>query len=372
MLGQQGPAEHGQDGRNQAMTTVAGTSPTTDPPQDQDMIGDVAVVVIGRNEGDRLKRCLASLPDPRRAVYIDSGSTDGSIDAASAAGATALPLSKPPAYSAARARNTGLDWLARQAAPPTFAMLVDGDCALQPGFIAAARAALEADPGLALVFGRRRERFPDRSIYNALCDDEWNVPVGEAPACGGDVFCRFDAIRSIGGYRETMIAGEDPDMACRLRAAGWRLRRIDAEMTLHDAAILRFGQWWQRTRRSGHAYAELASLHPDLRAPDWRRQCRSILIWGAAFPALFVATLAGGMLGPSILLAITAAIVALWLLQIGRLTLKRRDLPPRIAIANAVLLVLGKLPQAIGMVEYHRNRRAGGRSTLIEYKQAGQ
>lgn len=333
--------------------------------------GDVAVVVIGRNEGERLVRCLASLPPGIRAVYADSGSRDGSVAAAKAAGATAIALQSPPAHSAARARNAGLGWLADHAEPPQFVMLIDGDCTLDPDFLDTARDALIADPGLALVFGRRRERFPERSIYNALCDDEWNVPVGEADACGGDIFCRFDAIRAIGGYSETMIAGEDPDMACRLRAAGWRLRRIDSEMTLHDAAILRFGQWWQRTRRSGHAYAELAQRHPGLRAPDWRRQCRSILIWGAVLPMMVVAALIAGLaLSPLPLLA-ALAIAALWPLQFIRIALRRRDLPRRIAIANAGLLLLGKVAQVIGMAEYHRNRLSGGRSALIEYKQAG-
>ena len=333
-------------------------------------VDDVAVVVIGRNEGDRLKRCLASLPQGIRSIYVDSGSTDDSLRAASDAGATALPLQSPPAHSAARARNAGLRWLGDHAPRLDYVMFVDGDCELAPTWLDTARRALSADPTLALVFGRRRERFPDRSVYNALCDDEWNVPVGEATACGGDILCRVEAIRAIDGYRESMIAGEDPDMACRLREAGWRLRRIDAEMTLHDAAILSFDQWWRRTRRGGHAFAELARLHPGLRAPDWRRQCRSIIAWGAALPIAVVAALAAGaFFWPFAMIA--AALALLWPLQFVRLVRKRADLPRRIAVANAALLLLGKVPQFLGMVEYHRNRLLHGRSTLIEYKRAG-
>jgi len=51
------------------------------------MSGAIDAVVIGRNEGERLVACLASLGgEIRRAVYVDSGSTDGSVAAARAAG----------------------------------------------------------------------------------------------------------------------------------------------------------------------------------------------------------------------------------------------------------------------------------------------
>jgi glycosyltransferase involved in cell wall biosynthesis len=43
-------------------------------------LNDVAVVAIGRNEGDRLKACLRSVVDVAAlVVYVDSGSTDDSV-----------------------------------------------------------------------------------------------------------------------------------------------------------------------------------------------------------------------------------------------------------------------------------------------------
>jgi hypothetical protein len=40
---------------------------------------DIGIVVIGRNEGDRLTRCLQSLQmENLPVIYVDSGSTDGS------------------------------------------------------------------------------------------------------------------------------------------------------------------------------------------------------------------------------------------------------------------------------------------------------
>lgn len=220
----------------------------------------IDAVVIGRNEGARLLACLDALQGHvRRIIYVDSGSTDGSVDAARAAGATVIALDMTQPFTAARARNAGLDVLAVDA--PDFVQLLDGDCQMQPGWLSAALAAFAAHPLAVGVCGRRRERFPEASVYNALADREWNTPIGQARACGGDALIRFAAVRAVGGYNPALIAGEEPDLCLRLRAAGGQVWRIEAEMTLHDAAMTRFGQWWKRTVRAGHAFAEGAALH---------------------------------------------------------------------------------------------------------------
>ena len=136
--------------------------------------------------------------------------------------------------------------------------------------------------------GRLRERFPDRSVYNMLCDIEWNTPVGETKACGGNAMLRADALTQVGKYREDLIAGEEPELCVRLRASGWKIWRLDVEMALHDAAMTRFGQWWKRTKRAGYAFAQGAHLHG---APPERagvRQSRSAWVWGLAIPVLAI------------------------------------------------------------------------------------
>lgn len=328
----------------------------------------IGIVVIGRNEGARLVRCIASLPVGVPCVYVDSESSDGSVAAAEKAGADIVRLTAPPKHSAARARNAGIARLRQQYPGLSYVMLIDGDCEVDPDWITKAQSAMAADPALGIVFGRRRERFPDATVYNALCDDEWNVPIGEATTCGGDVFCRLAALVQIGGYRETMIAGEDPDMATRICSAGWRIDRIDAEMTKHDASILHFGQWWKRTRRAGHAFAELAELHPHSRQPNWRAQCRSIVFWGAAFPGSVLSSAGLAILVGGAWMIVTIALFGLWSAQWLRLTLKRPDLQPRIARANAFFLLLGKIAEVTGMMEFYRKRLLGSETQLIEYK----
>jgi hypothetical protein len=327
----------------------------------------VGLVVIGRNEGERLARCLNSVRPVAQRVYVDSGSTDGSVALARNQGVAVVEL------TAARARNSGLGRLLADHPDLEFVQMVDGDCEVQPGWIAAALAALLAEPGLALVFGRRRERYPERSIYNALCDDEWNAPVGESPGCGGDALFRVAALRQVDFYNPAMIAGEDTELSMRLRKAGWHLWRIDAEMTLHDAAMTRFGQWWRRTQRSGHAFGEMAHLHPDARDPNWPRTVRSIIVWGGAMPA---------MLMLAVLLALTvdaqwwiaaALLLAPWPVRMVQLAQRqrRRGLSARVARASGTLLMLGKLPQLLGLIGYHFDRLSGRASRLIEYKGLG-
>jgi cellulose synthase/poly-beta-1,6-N-acetylglucosamine synthase-like glycosyltransferase len=332
----------------------------------------LGLVVIGRNEGSRLQRCLASVRDIRSKVYVDSGSIDGSLELARQEGALTVELGTPPPFTAARARNAGIARLLHECPGLQFLQVVDGDCEVQPGWIEAALTALRAEPSLALVFGRRRERFPERSIYNALCDDEWNVPVGDALGCGGDALFRLSALQQVGFYRSSMIAAEDTELSARLRKCGWRLRRIDAEMTVHDAAITRFRQWWRRARRSGHGFGELAAFHPDARNPSWTRIVFSIWVWGGAVPAGVLASLLLGLLSDWRWLWAAVLLLGAWVVRVARIAARqrRRGLPRRLARASGLLLMLGKLPQLSGLLGHYHDRLFGHASRLIEYKDA--
>ncbi|TCS59808.1 GT2 family glycosyltransferase [Primorskyibacter sedentarius] len=319
----------------------------------------LAVVIIGRNEGARLIRGLASVAAADRVVYVDSGSTDGSQQAAQEAGAEVVALDMSQPFTAARARNAGLERLRLHGTRPELVQFMDGDCELQPGWLPSARAFLAAHPEVGVVFGRRRERFPDATVYNRMCDWEWDVPLGEQRACGGDALMRLTALDEVGGYNPALIAGEEPEMCVRLRAAGWKIWRIDAEMTLHDAAMTRLGQFWSRARRAGHAWAEGTALHG---APPERHcvgQVRRALIWGAVVP--FVIILLAIALNPW-------ALVFFVIYPLRALRMALREGATRPAWERAWLLSIGKFPEAMGVIEYHLRRLAGRPRGLIEYK----
>lgn len=315
--------------------------------------GRIGAVIIGRNEGARLVACLASFPDwVRPLVYVDSGSTDGSAATARTAGAEVVALDMALPFTAARARNAGFARL-RELGTPEFVQFVDGDCRIQPGWLEAADAFLSTGPDAAVVCGRRREIHPEASIWNRLCDAEWDTPVGRAKACGGDALMRVAAVAAVGGYDPGLIAGEEPELCVRLRRAGWEVWRIDQEMTLHDAAMKRIGQWWKRTRRGGHAFAEGAAMHGAPPERHWVAETRRAVLWGAVLPLVI---LLGLVVTPW-----AGVLLLLYPLQVLRLS-------RRLGWERAAFLVLGKFPEAQGVLEYNLNRVRRRRAVLIEYK----
>ena len=354
-------------GEGKADTAADVSNGTQDGTQEFAKLG---LVVIGRNEGQRLGRCLASLRGIPNVIYVDSGSTDGSVELAHKFGTFVMELCTPPLYTAARARNEGLAKLLSIDPNLEFVQMIDGDCEVQPGWLKAALASLKADEGLAAVFGRVRERNPEQSIYKSLCDDEWNVPVGEASGCGGNTCFRIMALKQVGLFNISLIAGEEPELAMRMREAGWRLLRIDREMMIHDIAITRFRQWWDRTRRSGHAYAEVSHMHPNIRISDWPRTARSIVAWGGVAPVMFLISVAFAITMDHWWWALAVLLIILWPLKMVQIALRqrRRGLPIKVAIASGVFLMIGKFPQFLGLMSYHRSRLWGKPSQLIEYR----
>ncbi len=325
------------------------------------------MVVIGRNEGERLKRCIASLqPSGVPVVYVDSGSTDGSAEWARerCASVVALDLSTP--FTAARARNAGLRRLVSLRPEVELVQFVDGDCEIAPGWLERAARAMEANPGLAAVAGRNRERSRDHSLYNRLCDIEWETPVGPALYCGGIAMMRASALRQVEGFRESMIAGEEPELCVRLRERGWAIERLDAEMSLHDAAMTRFGQWWRRAIRAGHCFAEGYALHGRPPERMFLKNNRSTLLSGVLVPVLSLG-LAWPTRGASLLL------LAWYPLLLARYALgnRRRGLSPADARLYAAVCLLAAFPQAIGQARYLRSRLRGRAERIIEYKGAG-
>jgi len=333
----------------------------------------VGMVAIGRNEGQRLQRCLESLSGQARTiVYVDSGSTDGSLALANSAGAHVVQLDMSSPFTAARARNAGLERLMTVAGDTELVQFIDGDCELDSAWIVKATHVLRDQVDVAVVCGRRRERFPEVSVYNGLCDVEWDTPVGEARACGGDALMRTGAFRLVGGYDQAMIAGEEPDLCLRLKRQGFRILRLDAEMTLHDAAMKRWSQWWQRAVRTGHTTAELLAKYGA--APEHLRLRRALsaLFWAVLYPLAWLALLLGALSTHSAPLSAVALVapLALYVQLLARVQrgCRRAGHSPAVARAYAVSCMLGKWPETWGMLLYSVRRITGRRPRWIEYK----
>ena len=323
-------------------------------------LASFGIVVIGRNEGERLRRCLASCRRGAACVYVDSNSSDGSIDLARGVGIDVVELDLSVGFTAARARNAGFERLMTLLPDAVYVAFIDGDCEWVDGWLDSALGFLEASPDVVAVCGRRRERFPEASVFNRLCDIEWDTPPGDAKSVGGDAVFRVAAFREAGGYRADLIAGEEPELCVRLRAAGGRIRRIAGDMTWHDAAMTRFGQWWRRNVRSGHAFAQGASLHGAPPERHFVSETRRAVVWGAVLPLCIV-----------ILAMVTPwawSVLLIYPFQWFRVAVRSsRDGKP-MPFAYAGFLVAGRLPEAQGVIKFWIGSLLGKRSAIIEYK----
>lgn len=332
-------------------------------------MANTGIVVIGRNEGERLVRCLESLgrqlsTQDLLAVYVDSGSTDNSVSQARRLIHHVVELDLSTPFTMARGRNAGFNYLLEINPDLEFVQFVDGDCELLPGWLAQGLEALQQSPEIAIVCGRRRERFPQTSAYNLLADMEWNTPVGEAAACGGDFVARVTAIRQVNGFNPSLICGEEPEMCIRLRQLGWKIHRIDADMTLHDAAITHFSQWWKRCLRGGWYVAEGRAMYGHTPEAYQVREERSGWLWGLVIPL------------SSLVLALpTKGLSLLLLLGYPAMMVKIARYRQRVhhdSLTNARLYagfcMLSKLPQWLGQMKYYRSRWLKQTPVLIEYK----
>lgn len=328
----------------------------------------VGAVVIGRNEGERLRRSLLSLRgEVGPVVYVDSGSRDGSPELARSLGVTVVELDPARPFTAARGRNEGAAALMAMAEVDAI-QFIDGDCALIPGWIASGAAALDADPSLALVTGWRTEVDPGRNIFHAMVETEWRRPAGPIRACGGDMMVRASAFRAAGGFDDRLIVSEDEEFCLRLaERAGMGLVRLPVEMTRHDIAMSRIGEWWRRHIRSGHGFAEIETRYPG----HFRAERARALVYGLALPALAIVGLAGAIWSPWALVLAALALAAWafnWVRTARGLAATHPHWPAREAWRQAAWMVLVKVPQAQGVLIWAWRRWRGASNRLIEYK----
>jgi GT2 family glycosyltransferase len=327
----------------------------------------LSVVVIGRNEGHRLVRCLNSIRGIRgfariQLIYADSASTDGSAQLAAQYGADVVVV-YPERPTAAIGRNAG--W---RRASEEFVLFLDGDTVLHPDFPRAAFDAMTADCQICAVWGHRREMYPDQSIYNRVLDLDWVYAPGFMEACGGDVLMRRSALTKAGGYDEQLIAGEEPELCRRLRAQGHSILHIDHPMTRHDLHMMRWSQYWKHGRRAGYAYAQVSDRFKSTGDPFWRSDARRGIMlgcfWGFSLITAFVAGVRYSYLSIAIWLCLflTASIRSAW-----RARWKSNNVTT--LILYGAHSHLRHLPISIGQLQYLLDKRGGKQRDLIEYKQ---
>ena len=324
----------------------------------------VGIVVIGRNEGERLLGCIASVGElgvPY--VYVDSGSTDDSIGNAAQLGADVVALDAHAPFTAARGRNAGFRFLRKKYPNLTYVQFVDGDCELASGWMPAALEFLEKHRDVAVVCGQLKERHPEASLYNRLCETEWAGPTGQIRTSGGIALIRVESFHEVGEFREDLISGEEPELCFRLRSRGWKIWRLPVHMAWHDANMTQFGQWWRRMARNGHGCAR-GMFYYEKASPE-RRECvrrvAGALAWGAVLPLAVLVCAA--MWPPGVFLGL-----ALYPLQILRLRVRGAGDANVSPWTSASFTVLDKFPHVAGILRFTIHRFLKRETALIEYK----
>jgi cellulose synthase/poly-beta-1,6-N-acetylglucosamine synthase-like glycosyltransferase len=327
----------------------------------------LSVIIIGRNEGQRLVDCIRSVQamnyplEDMEIIYVDSDSTDESCTHAEALGVKVMVV-HPERPAAAIGRNAG--W---RAATAPLILFLDGDTILQPDFVKNALPNFN-DPQVAVVCGHCREFHPEISVYQRVIDLDWIYPPGISEFCGGNALIRRQILEEVGGYNPKLIAGEEPEMCQRIRACGYFILHIDIPMILHDLAIYSWSQYWQRAIRTGHAFAEVSTLLRNTNTPLWQHESRKNWLHAAALVSLL-----------GIGLVVTLLLKSLWPLFLTvlfyLLLSVRSAIKARWKSDNWVTLLwyglhsqFQHLPIALGQLSYHYHRWRGKQRRLIEYK----
>ena len=329
----------------------------------------LSIVVIGRNEGQRLARCLGSISQVRGVavkgvVYVDSGSVDGSPEYAASMGCHVVELDPSRPFSAARARNEGFTWVMEHNPDVPFIQFLDGDCSLAEDWLEKGLSVLTERPDVGVACGHVHELCPGATIYNQLCDLEWQQAPGEIRSSGGRFLIRTEVYRAVGGFRPDVIAAEDDEFCVRVRRTGAKILMVDADMARHDMAMTRFSQWWRRSKRTGHAFAHVSALHGRSVDRYFVADCRRIWIWGLILPVLAL-SLAPVTHGLSLLLLTCA-----YGLQFARTFIRgrQRGWSARQAAIYSIFTVLFKFPALTGLLEYYWRQWRSHDFTIIEYK----
>ena len=196
----------------------------------------ISVIVIGRNEGERLERCLSSVEKavwayPHEIIYVDSGSADNSLEIARSHSARCL-LVKDPSPTAGLGRYIGA-----QAAVFEWCLFLDGDMELDPLFPRYALtkgSAARADA----VTGIRHDLYyrggeltgENKNYYN--CDT-----ARQAPEFGGALMIRRQSLLDAGGWSPDTVACEEEELHSRLLDKKMLVLEIPDPMIRHTDCV---------------------------------------------------------------------------------------------------------------------------------------
>lgn len=325
---------------------------------------DISVVIIGINVERYIGNCIRAVQnqhydrDKIQIIYVDGGSSDHSVDIAGSFSQVEIICLDNPHPTPGRGRNAGF-----AVAKAPLVQFLDADSYVHPSWMKTAAAHIKDN--VAAVWGGLEERYPEKNIFHVVGNLEWQESARQnyqqggkrlTRYFGGNVLVRADAIAQAGGFDETLVAGEDPDMSYRVRQNGWHILRISDEMVSHDLNMNSWRQYFRRAMRSGYAYAEIGLRYRrHVEKLYFREFLRIILRTILILPLMVLG------LFPAVTLFALGMIVFLIFRPFMRIAEYKRshDISWGRAAAYATHLSLAIFPQFAGILRYFYGRFTG-------------
>jgi glycosyltransferase involved in cell wall biosynthesis len=289
----------------------------------------VSIIIKSFNEERNIARtiesCLAALHDLEGEVILaDSLSTDRTIEIASAYPITIVQIDDATTRGCGTAPQLGYQYSSGD-----FVFLIDGDMVLYRNFLLEALNCLKLDEGLAGVGGIVRDVNLDNLEFASRAARSARGPqLGYVDRLNGGGLYRRSAIESVGYLSDQNLhAFEEFELGARLRAQGWRLKRIDGVAVDHFGYDLgAYRLLWNRIR-TGYAFGAGEVARATVGKPYFYETLQKIrTLWLSALVMAWVLiTLLAISIMQNAVQSVIAAIVLL-LIPIAVMSAKRRSI----------------------------------------------
>lgn len=238
----------------------------------------ISVVVVARNEEQRIGACIASLAAQDLAefevILVDDGSTDATVSLARET-LPGLHVISSPTRSISRNRDIG--W---RAARGDLIAFLDADCIAPRHWLSTLARAAEAT-GAAAVGGGNvppEETSPHYDALRLMLDTfvgSRGSVQGKVPMTGAfvrhlpglNVMFRREALERVGGYDPRFARmAEDEDLSIRLTDLGWKLW-VEPGATVVHRQRADLASWTRNMRAYGRGRTWLLRRHPNVVSP---------------------------------------------------------------------------------------------------------
>lgn len=190
-------------------------------------IDDVTVVVIGRNEGGNLPRCFESIQKiTRRIVFVDSNSSDRSVEIAQEYGIPVIVALDSNFYSAALGRMVGAT-----KCETSLIQFLDGDMELAPDWMPTAVRFMNDNLKAAVAHGFKREFKNENNLeeYTIKADQKnWRSDYLQ-----GAYLIKREVYQASGGLDPRFPGEEERDLYVRIHDLGHEVWYIHHLMSSH-------------------------------------------------------------------------------------------------------------------------------------------